>query len=261
MQPTLNGIIGHPTIEPPPNAIVRAIQFALFGRSYVDVIARADETMLNPEEVKRHYIFTETRIESSKGNVYFVDAPRDVLIRDLHLSLSKEYKAGEPIIRGFIDTGDHVFADKLSYHFRPPKRGEVFIFSTAGIPVHYPLKEPTQYYIKRLAGVPGDTLRIAAPRLFVNDDLARGPGFQRIMSGSYDHPVDGYLGYANSRGSRFLSDPDATDTLGPAEYFALGDNSYNSLDSRYWGHVPAKNIMGRGLFVYWPFTSHWGFMN
>jgi signal peptidase I len=48
-------------------------------------------------------------------------------------------------------------------------------------------------------------------------------------------------------------------TVPPYSYFALGDNSANSLDSRYWGFVPAENVVGRGLFVYWPFTSHWGF--
>ena len=41
-------------------------------------------------------------------------------------------------------------------------------------------------------------------------------------------------------------------------YFALGDNSYNSYDSRYWGPVPDENLVGRGLFVYWPFYPHWG---
>jgi len=41
-------------------------------------------------------------------------------------------------------------------------------------------------------------------------------------------------------------------------YFAMGDNSANSLDSRYWGPVPEENLVGRGLFVYWPFNRHWG---
>jgi signal peptidase I len=41
-------------------------------------------------------------------------------------------------------------------------------------------------------------------------------------------------------------------------YFAMGDNSYNSFDSRWWGPVPEENLVGRGLFVYWPFNWHWG---
>jgi signal peptidase I len=44
----------------------------------------------------------------------------------------------------------------------------------------------------------------------------------------------------------------------PHAYFALGDNSYNSYDSRWWGPVPEENLVGRGLLVYWPFIPHWG---
>jgi len=46
----------------------------------------------------------------------------------------------------------------------------------------------------------------------------------------------------------------------PGRYFAMGDNSFNSSDSRYWGTVPQDNLMGKGLFVYWPFLPHWGFV-
>ena len=47
-------------------------------------------------------------------------------------------------------------------------------------------------------------------------------------------------------------------TVPPHGYFALGDNSYNSYDSRWWGPVPEENLVGRGLLVYWPFYPHWG---
>ena len=57
-----------------------------------------------------------------------------------------------------------------------------------------------------------------------------------------------------------LTTPEDTYTLNPITISALGDNSYNSSDSRNWGPVPQRNIMGRGLLVYWPFGPHWGWI-
>jgi len=57
-----------------------------------------------------------------------------------------------------------------------------------------------------------------------------------------------------------MSDPTKTFQIPEHTYFAMGDNSYNSSDSRYWGPVPERNLVGRGLFVYWPFIPHWGFI-
>jgi signal peptidase I len=65
-----------------------------------------------------------------------------------------------------------------------------------------------------------------------------------------------YKGYGP--GQAFLATPDRSYVIPPHSYFAMGDNSYNSYDSRYWGPVPEENVVGRGLFVYWPFTRHWG---
>jgi signal peptidase I len=72
----------------------------------------------------------------------------------------------------------------------------------------------------------------------------------------------GYGGYSNPSpaDAYYLTDPDATYTVPAEHYFAMGDNSFNSFDSRYWGPVPQENLMGRGLFVYWPFLPHWGFV-
>jgi signal peptidase I len=69
---------------------------------------------------------------------------------------------------------------------------------------------------------------------------------------------DPYKGYAP--GQAFLGAPTRTFVVPPHSYFAMGDNSYNSYDSRYWGPVPEENVVGRGLFVYWPFGRHWGFI-
>jgi signal peptidase I len=145
-----------------------------------------------------------------------------------------------------------VFVDKCSYNFVKPHNGDVFVFRTNGIPGirEDPVAGPP-FYIKRLAGLPGDQLRIDPPFLYINGKKAGGYGFERVMSA---RPP--YRGYAP--GHDFLSKPDQTYKVPRDGYFAMGDNSYNSFDSRYWGTVPVENLVGRGLFVYWPFYPHWG---
>src|SRR5206468_4509532 len=138
------------------------------------------------------------------------------------------FHAGDVIARGYVNTGDHVFVDKMTYNFRAPRRGEVFVFNTSGIPTRENRQNPdgpSQFYIKRLAGTPGDTLRIEPPNLFLNGELAKERGFVRVMSAA-----DGYHGYCNfppMTGIKYLTAPDDTFTVPEGKYFALGDNSHH----------------------------------
>ena len=113
---------------------------------------------------------------------------------------------------------------------------------------------------KRLTALGGDELRVAPPQLFVNGEVRSEKGYQRVMAGTFDEPKDGYRGYSNRIGSplggRFnhLGEPFKTYTVPEKRFWAMGDNSYQSSDSRDWGSVPGKNLMGTGVFVYWPFS-------
>ncbi len=267
MQPTLNGVIGFPTQEPPPNPLMRIVDFAVHGRDWLNVVATADdEQVIGVEEYKslgfgtRGFGLTRTEVVTTNGR-YSVSAMRETVIRYFLQSPGHVYKAGEPIVRGYIDTGDHVFVDKMSYHFRTPHRAEVFVFNTQNVPTNENRARPggpSQFYIKRLAGLPGDTLRIESPALFINGEPAREPQFQRVI----EKKLAGYNGYANGReigfSSGILIDKDVSYTVPPKSYFAMGDNSYHSSDSRDWGPVPEQNLMGHGVLVYWPFGAHWG---
>jgi signal peptidase I len=279
MQPTLNGIIFHKQTEPPPNILLRTVHGAVFGRDWVDIVAKQDEMVINVRTFKsllpfvnrtpgiNFGFFSRTELVTDQGNRYVIPQSEEVVQRNLEL---RQFKAGEPIIRGYFNTGDHVFVDKFTYNFRPPQRGEVFVFSTAGIPLLNRPGTPSQFYIKRLAGLPSDNLRIDPPRLFVNGEVAKEEPFQRVMSGTIQDPPNAYRGYGNGAARQgydqqvyvdrmqHLGTPLSTYTVPDHSYVALGDNSYNSLDSRAWGSVPEKNVMGRGVLVYWPFTSHWG---
>jgi signal peptidase I len=261
MQPTLFGIVGTPTDSAPPNILVRAFEFIWLGRHYIDLAAKEDDVVVGLKERTYANFFTFTDVVCRKST-YTLFVPAEPLSRYFRIFPGKEYTAGQVIARGHMDTGDQVFVDKVSYNFVKPAAGNVFVFKTTDITRIEEGLNPamgSQHYIKRLAGMPGQTLRIDPPRLFVNGQVASLPAFQRVMS-----MENGYRGYSNSPagggGFTYLGNPEATFTVPARAYFALGDNSYHSRDSRDWGIVPERNVAGRGFFVYWPFSSRWGFI-
>ena len=270
MSPTLKGITGAQT-DSIPNIAMRVLQFATHGRSWHEVIAKDDEQIIDVDNANRPFprnFFTYTRIKTDKGNEYFVnehvDPVKQNLLRTMRVS------KGEPIIRGYTDTGDHVFVNKFIYHFRKPTRGEVIVFLTQNIAglgnPGPPPRQPSQFYIKRLAGVPGDELSIAPPQLYVNGAPGEEPGFKRVAEGTRTNPVGGgYMGYGVGPADLQpfnMADPRQKFTVPPRSYFPLGDNSYFSKDGRYFGAVPQENMCGSGFLVYWPFLrtggSHFG---
>jgi signal peptidase I len=264
MEPTLNGITGHrvPLSQPLPGFFRQTFDGLWYGRTYVNAVSEVDDQVEDLVPETRFFFLNYTRIECASGRQYVVHAPIETLSHPVNadgfgLYPHRRYQAGEPIARGYVATGDKVFVDKISYNFRMPHRADVFVFSTSGIEgIRMEPNVESEFYIKRLGGLPGDTLRIDAPKLFINGKLAEEPPFLRVMSA-----VNGYRGYSNDGRFTFLSSPDDEFPVPANSYFALGDNSYNSSDSRAWGRVPAENVVGRGLFVYWPFGAHWGFIH
>ena len=255
MQPTLFGIVGNPTETSPPNLLVRAFQLVWLGRHYIDVTAKEDDAILDLQEATYLNFFTFTTIIGERAR-YTVFAPRDTLYRDFGVQPRRIFRKGETIARGYIETGDQIFVDKMAYHFLKPDHGDVFVFKTYGIrriEIGLPPGVDSQHYIKRLAGLPGDILRIDAPSFFINGAKASQWVFQRVMSGQ-----DGYRGYSNMYQFPYLATPEQTFKVPAGSYFALGDNSYFSKDSRDFGPVPERNVTGKGLFVYWPFSRRWG---
>jgi len=253
MQPTLNGIIGRPMPPntPVPSLLQQVVEFILRGRNYINVVSQQDDQVIRIEQKKFLFFFTFSRLICAHQN-FLVYSPPDTLKHDFNVFFGRMLQRGEVIAKGAIDTGDQVFVDKFTYNFVKPHRGDVFVFRTnhiPGIPDDPETGQP--FYIKRLGGLPNDTLRIDPPLLYVNGEVAEEYGFRRVMEAK-----DGYRGYGPGRD--YLASPDRTFTVPRQSYFAMGDNSYNSYDSRYWGPVPEENLVGRGLLVYWPFIPHFG---
>ena len=157
---------------------------------------------------------------------------------------------------GWRRRGDHIFVDKLSYHFRQPRRGEVIVFDTKNIP-EIPSPSRGNFYIKRLIGLENDVIQIKPPYVFVNGHiLDERPAFQRIYSRTNDY--NGYMIPETFPPPKYIRSPDDSYTVPPKHLFPLGDNSRSSLDGRFWGSVPRQDLVGRAVLVYWPFTERFG---
>jgi signal peptidase I len=124
-------------------------------------------------------------------------------------------------------SGEYLIVDQLSYYFEQPKRGEVVIFK-------YP-RDPSKYFIKRVIGIPGDTLSIDGNTVSITNE-ANPDGF--ILDEPY---------IKSMRPGASL-----TETLGEHEYFVMGDNRDQSSDSRTWGVLQESYIVGRAFLRLFP---------
>ncbi len=165
------------------------------------------------------------------------------------LRTGKTVQSGQRVLAFDIITGDQLFVDRMSYHFVAPSIGDGFVFRTGNIPGIAQVYGD-QYYIKRLVGTPGDTLEVKDFGLWRNGRPISGA---KVFAGNAARS-ENYVGYRNEG----LLAKGETLKVGANQYFAMGDNSANSADGRVWGFVPAKDVVGRPLAVYFPFTKHWG---
>lgn len=176
------------------------------------------------------------------------------------LKTRRMVQAGETLLNFDILTGDMLFVDRISYNFVNPSRGDTFVFRTNHIPgLADRFGVPSQnYYVKRIAGIPGDKLRINFDgQLFVNQSVVTSP--EPMVLNSQRATSRNYYGYIADIGNYPYSIPLTNEYEVTAEhYYALGDNSANSYDSRGWGEVPGYDVVGRPLVILHPFSARWG---
>ncbi len=119
---------------------------------------------------------------------------------------------------------DRLIVNKFIYRLIRPHRGDIVIFKS-------PFKDGKDF-VKRCIGIPGDTLRIVDGNVYINNKLLIVPG-TNIQFDTFNLPPI---------------------TIPKDQYFVMGDNRSNSYDSRFWGFVPRKDIIGQALITFWPLT-------
>jgi len=132
-------------------------------------------------------------------------------------------------MRPTLFAGDFIIVNKLAYKVGQPGRGDIIIF-------HYPPDPNREPYIKRVIGLPGETVHVTGGEVYVNDVQLREPYISAPPSyeGQWTIPED--------------------------SLFVLGDNRNSSSDSHSWGMVPLGNVIGKAEVVYWPPTE-WQVLN
>jgi len=271
--------------------------FPTMVREYVFEIGGKPHNLQVPAEFDMDQLLAEkfAGIDSLRDLPMVVGQDDSIARGRMKLS-DKKYNKGDIPLAFDVLLGDALFVDRMSYNFIRPKSGDPIIFKTAGIDQFNQelqtdvrnLIGEDKYYIKRLVGEPGDSLEIRVPdSIFTNGtDVRKGvPGIlyrnnqpvvnhqafiknnqitEKLSINQDAIDADGFPGY---RAGGLLSNrttlrvPHKNDSGNPTNkngYFAMGDNSTDSLDGRAWGFVPEDELIGRALFVYYPFTKRWG---
>lgn len=126
-----------------------------------------------------------------------------------------------------LQNGDLVVVSQIAYDFgAQPQRGDVVVL--------HPPSDPSSIYVKRIIGLPGDQLLITPDAVYVNGHKLDESYIQLIDPNAAENEPLGKI------------------SLGPGQYFVMGDNRQNSTDSRVFGYVPRQNIIGKAEFIFWP---------
>ena len=214
------------------------------------------------------------------------EAPTD-LERLMGVQRGTPFHAGDDVLKMKFIAGDHLFIDRVSYNFVAPGRGDIVVFQTSGIPeekrdlYRIPADE---FYIKRLIGLGGETISLKQD--FITTDVSPGPAYPKSDVPAGHLVVNGQELSASTPGFRhlysYLAAPHSEEKIPyeqdhyfghgmigylqpgqefhirPDHLFVMGDNTMNSLDSRYWGDFPAEKVIGKAFFVYWPLSERFG---
>jgi signal peptidase I len=216
----------------PPAVNIAGILIPLTGYLFVILSAlRLTRSVRPPSKLEawnRWYVYLGIFLVAATISSLLSDAIRGFIV--------KAYKIPAGAMIPTLLVGDHVYVDNLIYRVgHNPERGDVIVF-------RFP-EDETKDFIKRVIGLPGDTIQIRNKTVYVNET----PLDDSVFAQHTDPPVhDGHTSPRDNFGP--VTVPDNA-------YFVLGDNRDHSLDSRFWGYVSASKIRGKATVIYWSWSG------
>jgi signal peptidase I len=250
MQPTLFGVTSvnlaeHPEIKPTTGW--ERVKEWFGGISYVHLTAQANGPIQRVDNPLRLMIFNIKQTIWIGGVPHTLWFPPDSGQVDIATRAGvrpgDQFRTGDDVINVKVQSGDHLFVDRITYNFHPPRRGEIIVFETAGISA----LPQDQFYIKRLVVLGGERVQIGDDRhLVINSDRldAATPYFENVYSFDPRQPPreSQYSGHVKLPylAPLFVDHPEGV-TVSPDHYMVMGDNTMNSRDSRDWGDFPSQN--------------------
>jgi signal peptidase I len=306
MQPTLYGITdenfaGQTNVKFP-GTIPAMFEYWFNGVSYQHVVAKSEGPFRGASKPFKLVLFNLWQNIQVGDTTYKIWFPPDGLLKraglvnDCNQATDRVFAPGQDIMKLRIISGDHLFVDRVTYNFRRPARGDIVVFETHGLTALSRDQQDT-FYIKRLAGLGGETLRLkkdvtvtAAPSHFDPsvcaqrlEDLPAGhlvvdgreitaatPQFENLYSFPTNHlsrfaragapaPARGEVpsipyrtNHYHGHGLLMYLGEGRQFQVARDHFFVMGDNTYNSSDSRYWGDFEQSKVIGKSFFVYWP---------
>jgi signal peptidase I len=245
------------------------------GASYIHIVAENDGELESVSQPLRLLIFNIKQTVRFGGKTYTLWFPPDygtpTLDQRAGIRLGQFFHKGEDVVKLRVNAGDHLFVDRITYNFTPPSRGQIIVFETKGIDG----LPQDQFYIKRLVALSGEKVQVGDDRHLIIDGKrldASTPHFDNVYAfdpkkPGHDSQFSGHVNQkllevfqpmTRSLNPQIFTDETSTYSVRPEHFMVMGDNTMNSLDSRYWGDFPSGNVIGRALFVYWPITDRFG---